>query len=118
LADFSIRIGTFIGGAIDFIERSDSGKYNPIDRLAFWEQLLFHLGTAVLRCPRPDGSIETTMEWIQTSVAPAIEKSIQAMGEEQFFQILESYRGGVKLTERAKGQIRVYHHIHGEPPPF
>lgn len=118
LQEFSIKIGAFIGGAIDFVEQSDCGKYNPIDRLAFWEQILHHLGAAVLRCPRPDGSIETTMEWIRTSVSPAIAKLIQAMGKELFFGELSKYTGSVKLTERAQSQIRVYHYINGEPSPF
>ncbi|MDF7809651.1 replication initiation factor domain-containing protein, partial [Pontiellaceae bacterium B12219] len=51
LDEFACKISMFIGGSIDFAERMPCGKFNELDRLAFWEQILHYLGKAVIRCP-------------------------------------------------------------------
>ena len=116
LTDFATMISLFIGGAIDFIERGSSGKCNKLDRLAFWEQILHHLGAATIRCPEPDGSIETTMEWFERSVYPSMEKVKRAIGDDALYQRLLEGMQGAKLSELQINQIRVYRNIYGNPP--
>lgn len=118
LEDFATKIGLFIGGSIDFAERYDSGKFNPNDRLAFWEQILHHLGAAVMRTPTKEGSIEKTQEWIETSVSPSLEKMRIALGDEMYYQWLFEIMSDVKISDRAEAQISWYWSVNGEPPPF
>ena len=116
LPDFATMISLFIGGAIDFIERGSSGKYSKIDRLAFWEQILHHLGAATIRCPEPDGSIEKTIGWFERSVYPSMEKVRRAIGDDQLYQQLLDGMEGAKLSELQTNQIRVHWNIYGSPP--
>ena len=115
IQEFADKIAAYIGGSIDFIERSDSGRCNPIDRLAFWEQILDHLGCSVLRCPRPPGDIDTSIEWMEKSVMPCAEKIRQAIGDDAFQEWLFGKMGDVKLTKRAAAQVYCYHFVNGEP---
>ena len=116
--DLATKIALFIGGAIDFAERSACGKFNSIDRLAFWEQILFHLGAAVLRAPEKFSDIETSMEWVEKSVVPSLEKIRQAIGSEGYEQWLRDQLEGVVLKQKALGEIWYYHLVNGEPSPF
>ena len=116
LTGFATMISLFIGGTIDFIERGSSGKYSKIDRLAFWEQILHHLGAATIRCPESDGSIEKTMGWFERSVYPSIEKVRRAIGDDQLYQRLLDGMEGAKLSELQLNQIRVHWNVHGYPP--
>lgn len=115
LEDFSTKIGDYIGGSIDFIERDKSGKFNPLDRLAFWEQILHHLGSASLRFAQPDGSIETSMEWVEKSVVPSIEKIRRAIGDSDYHEWLDGLMDRVELRHKATEQIRMHHNMYGNP---
>ncbi len=118
MEDFATKIALFIGGSIDFAERTECGKFNTNDRLAFWEQILFHLGAAVLRSPEKTGSIETTMEWIESSVTPSLEKIRTAIGSEMYHLWLMELMGSVSLSDKQRSEIVWYWDQNGEPAPF
>jgi len=115
LKDFATNIAMFIGGAIDFIERGDNGKFNKLDRLAFWEQILHHLGAANVRNPKPEQSIETAMGWVEISVTPSLEKIRQAIGDDRYYEWLQKQMESVELRKKAIEQIATYHRAHGFP---
>ncbi|MDF7809542.1 replication initiation factor domain-containing protein [Pontiellaceae bacterium B12219] len=116
--DLARKIGAYIGGCIDFIERSENGHINELDRLAFWEQIIHHLGKAALRCGRPEGSIETSMEWVESSVSPCLKKLRKALGDEAYLVWIEGHINKARLTEKAEGQVRAYYYQSGVPAPF
>lgn len=118
LTDLATKIALFIGGSIDFAERSRSGRFSKADRLAFWEQILFHLGAAEIRCPKQEGDIESSMEWVEYSVTPSLEKIRQAIGDDIYYNWLHELMQEVDLQPGALGQINAYHYINGEPAPF
>jgi hypothetical protein len=115
LTDFASMIALFIGGAIDFVERGNSGKCNKLDRLAFWEQILHHLGAATVRCPEPDGSIDKTIVWFERSVYPSMEKVRKAVGDDALYQQLLDGMQHAVLSKLQLNQIRVYRNMHGDP---
>lgn len=114
ITDFATKIALFIGGSIDFIERNGRRR-DPRDRLAFWEQILHHLGAAKLRGVDPDKSIETSMGWIESSVSPSLEKIRRAIGDDQYYEWLQEQLEGVKLRQSALDEIVVYQRVNGAP---
>jgi hypothetical protein len=114
LQDFATKIGLYIGGAIDFVERNGK-RCDPLDRLAFWEQILHHIGSATLRNPTPDKSIEKTAKWIETSVAPSLEKMRLAFGDEFYYQWIRDLMQHATLRQVAIDQVRVHHILYGVP---
>ncbi|MEE9369357.1 MAG: replication initiation factor domain-containing protein [Pontiella sp.] len=118
VTDMATKIALFIGGSIDFAERTKSGRFNKEDRLAFWEQLLHHLGSAEVRCPKVEGDIESAMDWVELSVTPSLEKIRQAIGDDIYYQWLYELMEDADLSEKAQGQIIHYHSLNGEPAPF
>jgi hypothetical protein len=114
LQDFATKIGLYIGGAIDFVERNGK-RCDPIDRLAFWEQILHHIGAATLRNPTPDKSIEKTAKWVETSVAPSLEKMRRAFGDEFYYQWIRDLMQHAELRQVAVDQVRVHHILYGIP---
>ena len=116
VTEFATKLAMFIGGAIDFIE-SNGKRSDPIDRLAFWEQILDALGAAEIRCPKPDQSIETAMQWVEVSVAPALEKIRRAIGDDRYYEWLQKQMESVVLRKKAIEQVAVYHRTHGIPEP-
>ena len=119
LTDFASMIALFIGGTIDFVERGNSGKCNKLDRLAFWEQILHHLGAATIRCPEPDGSIEKTISWFERSVYPSMEKVRRAIGDDELYQRLIGGMKDATLSKLQINQVRVFQNINGSlPEPY
>ena len=114
ITDFATNIAMFIGGSIDFIERHGK-KLDTADRLAFWEQILDALGAATVRNPKADQSIETSMEWVETSVSPSLEKIRRAIGDDVYYEWLQEQLEGVEITKRAGDQIQTYQRVHGVP---
>ena len=106
----------FIGGAIDFIEPNGK-RMDPIDRLAFWEQILDALGAAEVRNPQPEQSIETAMRWVEVSVTPSLEKIRRAVGDDRYYEWLQKQMVSVELRKKAIEQIATYHRVHGAPEP-
>jgi len=116
--DLATKIALFIGGSIEFCERYESGKLDPSGKLAFWEQILHHLGAAVLRSPEKLTDIESSMEWVENSVAPSLKKIREAIGSEWYETWLRDQLERVVLKQKALGQIFYYQIINGEPAPF
>jgi len=116
VTEFASKLAMFIGGAIDFIEYNGK-RCDPIDRLAFWEQILDALGAAEIRCPQPEQSIETAMEWVEVSVAPSLEKIRRAIGDDRYYEWLKKQMESVELRKKAIEQIATYHRIHVIPEP-
>ena len=112
LESFVTKIALFIGGSIDFIE---GGSRSKIDRLAFWEQILHHLGSASLRSPVADGSIEKSIGWVSKSVTPSLVKIRKAIGDDEFNEWLQDQMQDVVLKIKAERQVQVYHTNFGEP---
>ncbi|QBG46549.1 hypothetical protein EGM51_03740 [Verrucomicrobia bacterium S94] len=118
LEDLATKIALFIGGAIDFAERGNSGKFNKVDRLAFWEQILHHLGAAVFHSPQDEGSIEKSMDWVERSVTPSLEKIRTAIGDDVYYQWLFELMQDVELKPKQESEIAWYWAVNGEPAPF
>lgn len=114
VTEFASKLAMFIGGAIDFIERSGK-RSDPIDRLAFWEQILDALGVAEIRCPKPEQSIETAMEWVEISVTPSLEKIRRAIGDDRYYKWLQKQMKSVELRKKALEQVATYQCVHGVP---
>ena len=112
VTEFASKLAMFIGGAIDFIEYNGK-RSDPIDRLAFWEQILDALGAAEIRCPQPEQSIETAMEWVEVSVAPSLEKIRRAIGDDRYYEWLQKQMESVELRKKAVEQITTYHRVNG-----
>lgn len=116
VTEFASRLAMFIGGAIDFIERSGK-RMDPMDRLAFWEQILDALGAAEVRSPRPEQGIESAMRWVEVSVSPSLEKIRRAIGDDRYYAWLQGQMEGVQLRKKAIEQVAAYHRVHGVPTP-
>lgn len=114
LTDFATQIALFIGGSIDFIERNGRRR-DPRDRLAFWEQILHHLGAAKLRSAQPNKSIDTSMGWIETSVSPSLEKIRRAIGDDHYYEWLQNQLENATIRQRALNEIVVYQRMNGVP---
>jgi len=114
ITEFATNIALFIGGSIDFIERNGK-RFDTRDRLAFWEQILHHLGAASIRNPQPEQSIESAMEWVERSVTPSLEKIKCAIGDDAYYEWLQEQMEDVQLRIKAERQIVAYHHVHGVP---
>ena len=112
ITEFATNIAMFIGGAIDFVER---GGRPDLDRLAFWEQILDSLGSASLRSPKSEQSIETAMEWVEVSVTPSLEKIRRAIGDDRYYEWLMNRMEDVELRKKAMEQVATYHYVHGKP---
>ena len=114
VTEFATKLAMFIGGAIDFIEHNGK-RSSPMDRLAFWEQILDALGAAEIRCPKPEQSIESTMEWVEVSVAPALEKIRRAIGDDRYYEWLQKQMKSVELRKKSVEQVATYQRVHGFP---
>jgi hypothetical protein len=116
MVEFVSLIAQFIGGSIDFIERHGK-RLNPMDRLAFWEQILDTLGAATIRNPQPEKSIEKAENWISKTCSSTMQMIIQAKGETAFYEWLNTQIDQARLKPPHQEAINVYHRTHGTTDP-
>ena len=110
---FAGLLGGLIGGAIDFVSRTDRvGDKNVcrLERLKWWGEIVEVLGKVVLAIDRPGVRVEKSREWVQESVATVLAMLETAVGEDKFarwFAVLLE-QGRLKLKPRHRGALKEF----------
>ena len=88
---FTATIGGLVGGCICFVNRTSKPKEKNIPRLGvlpFWIEICEELGVVRLKNPQKVSTIETSIGWVERSVASPLVKIRKALGPEKFFSWL------------------------------
>jgi len=83
-------LGELLFGSIDFVDRQLNPTEKNIDRLSrlhWWQKIIAEYGQYKLRNTRKIKTIETAIDWVNTSVAPTLAMISKAIGCEHFMPL-------------------------------
>ena len=119
---FVALMAGLVGGAIDFIERDNRAGGRNIDRasrLDWWSRIVERLGRVRVAAERPSMKIETSKEWVETSVATTLATLRKAIGQKEFKLWIEQLVEGaeVRITPKQSAAISEYWKADGASNP-
>lgn len=107
IALFTASISALIGGSINFVDRKGT-HLDRMSRLDWWQTIIDLLGCVKLRNEKAVQTIESSIQWVERSVASTLLKVEKAIGERPFKRWLDRLRETAPLNKEQEAQVRVY----------
>jgi hypothetical protein len=107
MQEFVGSIAALIGGSIDFVDRKGA-HLDRMNRLDWWQGILELLGRVTVRSKTPAKTIESSIQWVEKSVASTLLKLEKAIGERPFKRWMDRLRENAPLNKEQEAQVRVY----------